>query len=165
MDKMTRTQRRKIELAERKELKKARKQAKQKLNEELIRLGYPIHSQKTVTNSKSGYHSVEEEREAGYKAVENYIKTIKRYLPGLLKRLSEVKDYRNPKKLKHKVNMVLLFGILSFVFQKASRREANREMTAPIFIENFGVFFPELDSLPHQDTLNLENANEHKQNQ
>jgi len=154
MDKMTRTQRRKIELAKCKELKKARKKAKQELNEELIRSGYPIQSQKTVTNSKSRYQNVEEEERAGHKAAENFIKTIKRSLPGLLKRLSEVKDYRNPKKLKHKVDVVLLFGILSFVFQKASRREANREMTAPIIIENLGIFFPELDSLPHQDTLN-----------
>lgn len=35
----------------------------------------------------------------------------------------------------------------------ASRREANREMTQPMFLENLKRIFPELESLPHHDTL------------
>ncbi len=83
-----------------------------------------------------------------------YLKTMQRLLPGLLQRLSEVKDFRQPKKIKHKVAVILLFAIFWFVFQRASRREANREMTTPIFLENMRLFFPQLDSLPHHDTVN-----------
>ena len=42
--------------------------------------------------------------------------------PGLLQRLSEVEDFRQPKKIKH--------------------------------MENMRIFFPDLDSLPHHDTVN-----------
>jgi hypothetical protein len=47
----------------------------------------------------------------------------------------------------------MIYGILTFVFQMASCREANREMTRPMFWQNLQYFFPELESLPHHDTL------------
>jgi hypothetical protein len=40
-----------------------------------------------------------------------------------------------------------------FVFQFASRREVNREMTRPQFEANLRLLFPELQTLPHADTL------------
>ncbi len=40
-----------------------------------------------------------------------------------------------------------------FIFQLGSRREVNRVMTRPQFIENLQQFFPELERLPHADTL------------
>jgi hypothetical protein len=40
-----------------------------------------------------------------------------------------------------------------FVFQFASRRETNREMTHPQFLTNLQRLFPEIDTLPHADTL------------
>src|SRR3989442_3991296 len=48
----------------------------------------------------------------------------------------------------------MLYGVVAFVFQMTSRREANREMTMPQFQENLRLLFPELDTTPHQDTLN-----------
>jgi len=71
-----------------------------------------------------------------------------------LVRLSEVKDYRNPRKVKHKVAVILLFGIFWFVLQKSSRRQANEELTDPIFLNNMRIFSPCLESLPHHDTVN-----------
>jgi hypothetical protein len=50
-----------------------------------------------------------------------------------LERLSKIPDYRNPKKVKHKLTVVLIYGILIFVYQMASRREANRTMSRPAF--------------------------------
>jgi len=47
----------------------------------------------------------------------------------------------------------MIYGIFMFVFNVASRREADREMTMPIFIENLKKFFPEIKKLPHNDTL------------
>jgi hypothetical protein len=35
----------------------------------------------------------------------------------------------------------------------SSRREANREMTRPQFMESLKLLFPELEDLPHNDTL------------
>jgi hypothetical protein len=49
--------------------------------------------------------------------------------------------------------VLLLYGLLMFVFQFASRRETNREMTRPQFLANLRWLFPEIDCLPHADTL------------
>ena len=74
-------------------------------------------------------------------------------LPALFKRLSKIPDPRNPKKSKHKLTVLLLYGILTFVYQMSSRREANRKMTTPQFVENLQLLFPELESIPHHDSL------------
>jgi hypothetical protein len=52
------------------------------------------------------------------------------------------------------VAIILLLGIFWFVFQKSSRRQANEELTNPIFLENMRLFFPELESLPHHTGVN-----------
>lgn len=74
-------------------------------------------------------------------------------LPALLKRLARIPDPRNPKKSKHKLTVLMLYGILTFVYQMSSRREANRTMTTPQFVENLQLLFPELESIPHHDSL------------
>ena len=63
-------------------------------------------------------------------------------------------DPRQPKKCNHKLTVVLLYGLLSFVFQRASRREANRTLSRPAFLATLQACFPELESLPQADTLN-----------
>jgi hypothetical protein len=68
--------------------------------------------------------------------------------------LSKIGDYRNPKKVEHQLSLVLLYGILCFVLQISSRREANRELTGPVLLGHLRELFPELEKLPHQDTLN-----------
>jgi hypothetical protein len=40
-----------------------------------------------------------------------------------------------------------------FVYHTGSRREANRNMSEPIFWSNVMAMFPELESMPHADTL------------
>src|ERR671914_1717521 len=47
-----------------------------------------------------------------------------------------------------------VYGLLSFVLQMTSRREANRELSHPAFLATLQQLFPELESLPHADTLN-----------
>jgi DDE family transposase len=86
--------------------------------------------------------------------VEEQLKVYRTVLPTLLRRLGKIRDPRNPKLLRHKLTVLMLYGILTFVFQMASRREANRRMSLPMFQQNLRRLFPELDSLPHQDTLN-----------
>lgn len=107
----------------------------------------------TISNGKCQHKNVEEEKAARIDAVSHQIKVYRIMLPVLLKRLSKIKDPRNPKKLKHKMTVLMLYGILCFAFQMESRREANREMTRPMFMANLNRLFPELDNLPHHDTL------------
>ena len=74
-------------------------------------------------------------------------------LPVVIRRLDKIPEPRNPKKLKHKLTVLMVYGILVFVFQYASRRAANAELTRPMFEQNLRLLFPQLDSLPHSDTL------------
>ncbi|GAB6171488.1 hypothetical protein JCM15765_09660 [Paradesulfitobacterium aromaticivorans] len=67
--------------------------------------------------------------------------------------MAQIEDPRRPGSVKHKLTVVLLYGLLLFVYQIGSRREANRIMTEPIFTENLKALFPELETLPHADTL------------
>lgn len=103
-----------------------------------------IHAQKTVE---------EEEAERVELTIEQ-AKFLKTQFPILLKQFSKIRDPRNPKKLKHKITVLLLFGIMCMVYNIASRREANRIITQPMFVKTLKTLYPEIESIPHQDTLN-----------
>lgn len=136
-----------------KEQKRKKKKAEKELRGSQKLEGLSSESNPTISNSKSAYQSVEEEREARGEAVMEQVRVFRSKLPILLSRLSQIDDPRNPKKVKHKLTVLLIYGILTFVYQMASRREANREMTCPAFMENLKLLFPELESIPHHDTL------------
>lgn len=133
--------------------RKERKRAQQALREEKTRKGLNCTSHATVSNGTCAYETVEEERVARNEATLGHLEVFRAKLPTLLKRLSKIPDPRNPKKTKHKLTVLLIYGILVFVVQMSSAREANREMTRPMFWENLKFFFPELEDAPHQDTL------------
>ena len=135
----------------REELKKQKKEKRQAEKELRERSGSAPHS--TLPNRKSDYDTVEAEIEGRIDAVTGHLGYFQAKLPTLLRRLSKINDPRNPKKTKYKLTVVMIYGILMFVYQASSRREANREMTNPIFIENLKLFFPDFEDLPHQDTL------------
>jgi hypothetical protein len=149
MSKLSRRPGREQIKARRKEIKKKQGRLREALNGK----GVKSSSHATISNHKSEYNSVEEERRARNDAVFENVMIFRTKLPVLLNRLSKIKDPRNPKKIKHKLSVLMIYGILCFVFQMSSRREANREMTRPMFWENLKVIFPELESLPHHDTL------------
>lgn len=107
----------------------------------------------TLPNAKSPYSSTEEERNARTEAATGQLAVLRRQLPRLLRRLGKIPDPRSPNRIKHKLTVLLLYGLLMFVFQFASRREVNREMSRPCFEENLRLLFPELETLPHADTL------------
>jgi hypothetical protein len=106
-----------------------------------------------VSNRLCPYSTEAEEQAAREEAVAGQLGVFRTLLPKLLKELSKIPDPRQPKKVKHKLTVVLLYGLLSFVFQMASRREANRELSRPAFLATLQALFPELESLPHADTL------------
>ena len=136
------------------EKKAERKRAAQKLRCYEAAEGLKSRSRTTISNGISPLQTVAEEREVRQSAIEEQINIYRSVLPTLLKRFDRISDPRNPKGVKHKLTVLMLYGILTFVFQMTSRREANREMSLPMFQENLRLIFPELDSLPHQDTLN-----------
>ena len=78
---------------------------------------------------------------------------MRQQLPVLLKRLEKIPDPRNPKKTKYKITLLMLYGVLVFVFQYSSRRAANKAITRPVFKNNLRRLFPQLETLPHADTL------------
>ncbi|MCP4282989.1 MAG: transposase family protein, partial [Gammaproteobacteria bacterium] len=123
------------------------------MRQQQLEAGLKPHARHTPSNCKSRFESKEEESSARCDAVTSLILLMRQQLRFLLKRLGKISDPRNPKKLKHKITVLMLYGILVFVFQYASRRAANGEITRPMFEENLRVLFPELESLPHSDTL------------
>ena len=131
--------------ARREEEKKARKEYMASREEER-------KTKRNILNRKCNYESSEEEMQERQKVVAEALKVYRRYLPGILKDLSQIEDPRNPKKIEHKLTMLMLYGMLMFIFHIKSRREANREITK-IVADNIREFFPEFDSLPHADTL------------
>lgn len=133
--------------------RKERKRAQKGLREELKGKGFNLSSHATTSNHKCEFGSVEEEGAARNEAVLEQLKVFRSNLPVLLRRLSKIPDPRNPKKIKHQLTVLLIYGMLAFVLQMSSSREATREMSRPMFWENLKSIFPELEDVPHHDTL------------
>jgi hypothetical protein len=136
-----------------KALRKERKKAQQELRQRQKAQGLCAPASSTLSNGKSPYKTVEEERSARVDATGQQLKIYRAMLPILLKRLSKIPDLRQPRKVRHKLTVLMIYGILCFAFQMSSRREANREMTRPMFEANLRRLFPDLAELPHHDTL------------
>jgi len=137
-------------LRQRKETKRAQRELRRQEKAQ----GVVAPPRMLIPNGTSQFANVQDEQEARQDATIDQVRIFRSQLPTLLKRLSRIEDLRDPKKIKHKLTVLLLYGILTFVFQKASRREANRTVTRPQFVENLKLLFPELESIPHHDTLN-----------
>lgn len=132
---------------------KERKRAQRELRRKQEAEGMRRESHATITNGKSRYKSVEEEGAARNEATWELLKVFRDRLPVLLRRLSAIQDPRSAKKTKHKLSVLLVLGVMSFILQMASSREATREMSRPMFWENLKGLIPELEEIPHHDTL------------
>lgn len=140
--------------AQEREARKQSKKTASALRQQQIEQGLTPPSTTTIANIISPLSSTEEEAAARQEAVEAQIRIFCHLLPKVMRRLEKIPDPRNPKTVKHRLTSLFLYGILMFVYQMSSRREANRQMTLPQFQENLRLLFPELERLPHQDTLN-----------
>src|SRR5665647_1040890 len=89
-----------------------------------------------IANRKRGYETPEDEKLDRQTSVEAALKVYQKTLPILLKRLSKISDPRQPKKLKHSLTMLMIYGILMSVYQMSSLRDANKEMSTAIFFKN-----------------------------
>jgi len=106
-----------------------------------------------LPNRKNSAKTAQEELAERQDTAERTAIVYRQMLPGLLEKLNQIEDPRAPKKITHKMTVLLIYGILLFVYQIGSRREANRKMSDAIFFENLNGIFPELETLPHADTL------------
>lgn len=105
-----------------------------------------------LPNRLSPFLTPEEELEDRQETVENAVKVYYRMLSDLLPKLSGIQDPRSGK-IKHKMNVLLVYGIVMSMYQIGSRRKANRIISRPVFFENLKAMFPEFETIPHADTL------------
>src|SRR3990167_3896951 len=49
---------------------------------------------------------------------------------------------KRPKSVKHKISVLMIFGLLAFVFRLKSRREMNRELTGAAIHRHLQKIFP-----------------------
>ena len=141
---------------EKRQEKRAREEALR--TKELEAKGFNVvrlenQEKRNIANRKSGYETPEEEKLDRQISVEAALKMYRRTLPTLLNRLSKINDPRQPKKVKHSLTVLMIYGILMFVYQMSSLRDANKEMSTAIFFENMKVMFPDFKTMPHADTL------------
>ncbi len=104
-------------------------------------------------NRKSSHETVEEETEDRATLLKAQINAWRPLLGPLIRRFSKLPDYRRATSVKHKMTVLMIFGLFSFIFRLNSRREMNRELTGPMIFSNLKKVFPEIDSIPHADTL------------
>ena len=130
-----------------------RRRIQRELREQQQRQGKQYPPVFTLPNRKRAQRTTAEEQEMTQAAAEQQLKVINQLLPGLLKKFSRIPDPRNPYKIKHRMTVMMLYGILMFVFNLSSRRQANGELTGPQLLENLRSLFPDLVDMPHQDTL------------
>lgn len=136
-----------------KEQRAHKKQQEQALRQQQRQDGLIPRAPAPLPNCCSADATIAAEQQAREAAVSGQLRVLRRELPALLARLGQIPEPRNPKKCRHRLTVLLLYGLLMFVFQFASRREANRELTRPQFEANLRLLFPELETLPHADTL------------
>jgi hypothetical protein len=82
-----------------------------------------------------------------------YVRILRFLLPGILAKLSAIEDYRDQRKITHSLPAIVLYGILIFLSNAASRRAANREIGGSQVSELLIEFAPDFESTPHADTL------------
>ncbi|MDO9535049.1 MAG: transposase family protein [Bacillota bacterium] len=133
---------------------KERKKAQKELRKQQEAEGLKAFAKTSLPDRKSELETPQQEQNKRQTTIEEMLKPYRTILPHILKKLETIQDYRQAKKSKHKLAVLLLFGMLAFVFQLESRRQANREMTTPTFLENLKSIIPEIDTVPHQVTIN-----------
>ena len=107
----------------------------------------------TLPNRTSHWKTGAEEQAARRESAEAQLQVLRALLPGIFARFAKLADPRRPGSVKHKEAVVLTFALLMAIYQIGSRRQANRELSMPTFWENLRSVFPDLDTVPHADTV------------
>lgn len=108
----------------------------------------------TLANRKNAYINSTKEGAERQGALAAQLPVWRSQLPLLMEKFARLPDPRRPGSIRHKLVVLLTFALFLFLFAYSSRREANRELTRPTFWELFREVFPEIESIPHMDTVN-----------
>src|SRR5210317_1495135 len=100
-----------------KQKRKERKKAAEQLLQTQRANGLAPAVVASISNAKSSYQSEQEEKQARLTAVSEQHRILQANLPVLLRRLSKIEDPRNAKKVKYKLTLVMIYGILTFMYQ------------------------------------------------
>ena len=111
----------------------------------------PSHS--TLDNRKAPWADETEEVAAREEAVRAQLTIWRQHLPDLFQKFAKIPDPRQPRKVRHKAVVLLFYALLAMVFQYPSRRDANRNATSPTLAAALREIFPDIDSIPHFDTV------------
>ena len=95
--------------------RRQKKAAEKRLRQQQLAQGLTPTSRPTSSNATGLYKTVAEETAARTQALTEQVQLLKAQLPLLLSRLNQIPDPGNPKKLKHKLTHLLLYGLLMFV--------------------------------------------------
>ena len=135
------------------QLRAAIAQSYAEIRERTSELNAEIIPRTQAYNRKNAFQTIEEEQAFRAEVVEAQIQSWRSLLPNLIQKFSKIPDYRRTKSVKHKVTVLMAFGLFAFMFRLGSRREINRELTGPVIFDHLKKLFPEMDSIPHADTL------------
>jgi len=116
-----------------------------------VKIHYERPPKPAQANRKGGCNNTEEENEY---MVEQFVRLLSFILPAILELLSAIEDPRSPKKIKHSFATLMVYGIVIFLSHMSSRRAANRELAGDISFEHLREYIPQLETMPHADTLN-----------
>ena len=134
-------------------LKKKKAQSYAQIREKVAMSGATIIPRTSAQNRKRTETTLEEEQARRADVVAAQIKVWRSLLPSLLKDFSKINDPRRAKSIEHKLTTLMIFGLFAFIFQLQSRREMNRELTGPVIFSHLKTLFPDLETIPHADTL------------
>jgi hypothetical protein len=136
-----------------KALRQKRAEGHRLLRETILTTGSAIVPRTAAHNRKCEHETIEEAQTERAELVAAQLKTWRSLLPGLVCKFAKLPDKRNPEGLKHKVTVLMLFGLFAFILRLKSHREMNTELTGPVIFEQLRSIFPELKTIPHADTL------------
>lgn len=135
------------------ELKNKIQEGQEKIHEPIVNNQAEINHRTQAHNRKCTFQSLEEERDCRANLLKEQINVWKKLLPSLLKKFARIPDPRNPGTITHKKTVLLLYGLLAFVFKISSCRAMNRELSSAVVFDQIKTLFPEIETLPHACTL------------
>ena len=105
------------------------------IREQHVTAGSTIINRTAAHNRKSRHATVQDEKAERSEVLSSQVKLWRAALPDLINKFRKLPDKRHPASIKHKVTVLMVFGLFAFIFRLQSRREMNRELTAPAIQE------------------------------
>ena len=111
---------------------------------------YERPKKQSQANRKGGSTPTAESEAA---LISDHTRLLRMLLPGIITKLSTIEDPRRASMCDHTMATLILYGIIIFLSHMPSRRAANRELGGESSFSMLRDIVPELESMPHADTL------------